>query len=438
MPTAARTLEGVITGVQPSLRLYAASPDRLGVALRGAVPRGPEALRPRQPRTYPAERAGGDGRTPAACMLDRVALNGAAMQGLADAAEEQACASEAEVGSWATARNETDQRDQQAWPGSSPRRTRRLAGAGVQRKTVERRADAQAGGPGSSAYGAGLASTDKAYRKSALESFDHFMTGKVVATPGKPVKSGKVTDAVPKAPSEGGKDGPKAADAKAADKEQPFETTQKTLVTSFDRREARHIDALYAPRMDAEGKSTEDRLTLLAGQADNAAATGHGKRLNELLRTPRPPTALEGSAVIEVSPKYSRTHDYLDELILRQNSKGEIDDDDRHAALSYLRGEVAEAVRAEIKSSLGFWHDDTARIEAAMRNMTKEQATEFRAIGQDALEAAGGWWHLGGTDLKVVNALANGDAMQADALRAIDDIRERQARRRTTPTSTPP
>jgi hypothetical protein len=374
---ASTAMEGVTTGVQPALRLYAASPDRLTNSFRSAARRGAEAVRQAAHATPPGIRAAMDNAQ--RLHAERSAANAASMNGMLTR-EEQQCAAEAEQ-ELARSRLRIDQ--------SSGGAMQQIDGNAAEQRTAFTQITEDVHATAESwatAYGAGMSASSAAYRKAAGQSFSTFMTGNPP-----PVGEG-------------------------SEKAKPFNETLSTIKAEFDRRlRSDSIVALFEPAMAALDKQVKERLTGLANGALAAAENGNGGQLTQPLRDIN---ATEGSAIIQLSATLGN-HTALDEYMLLQVARGTLDSDDYKAAMAYLRGNKAEGASYEIKSSLGFWSDDKQRIEGAMRNLTPEQLAQ---LDPEALEQARGWWHLGGTDLQVFNALAAGDVPKADAIRAIQQV----------------
>ena len=93
-------------------------------------------------------------------------------------------------------------------------------------------------------------------------------------------------------------------------------------------------------------------------------------------------TALKGRALdVEVYPANHRGRTLSFDLQYRMGSGTHYD-----AAVAYLHGNVVEGARLELQSSLGFFNDDEARIEATMRALTPDQLQALGAQHAGALD----------------------------------------------------
>ncbi|KQU77056.1 hypothetical protein ASE08_04925 [Rhizobacter sp. Root16D2] len=97
-----------------------------------------------------------------------------------------------------------------------------------------------------------------------------------------------------------------------------------------------------------------------------------------------------------------------------------VNSDDYAAAIKYLAGDAVGGAKAELKASMHWYNDEESRIESTMRNLSPTEAAELARSDpalKDKVRDA-----LDGTDLKVFDALLQGDAATADALRMKDKI----------------
>lgn len=98
------------------------------------------------------------------------------------------------------------------------------------------------------------------------------------------------------------------------------------------------------------------------------------------------------------------------------------DSTDYQAASAYLWGDNVTGARLELRDSLGFFNDDEARIEAVMRSLSPDQLAALGRSHPGVMDDVRD--SLGGTDLQVFNALAEGNYARADAFRMRDAVDE--------------
>ncbi|HEX5126944.1 MAG TPA: hypothetical protein VFW00_09395, partial [Rhodocyclaceae bacterium] len=118
---------------------------------------------------------------------------------------------------------------------------------------------------------------------------------------------------------------------------------------------------------------------------------------------------------VDSFPHLSGSGTTLTDMINDRMSDGH----DRNAALAYLRGDAVEGAKEELESSMHWYNDDEARIEATMRALSPDQ---LAALGQDTDLHERVHSALDGTDQQVFDALAQGNYAQADAYRMRDAI----------------
>jgi hypothetical protein len=107
---------------------------------------------------------------------------------------------------------------------------------------------------------------------------------------------------------------------------------------------------------------------------------------------------------------------------LEAELRDELSGKELESALAYLRGDQVAGAAAELEASTGFFGDDEERIEQLMRNLTPEELSRLKGSKEGAEALADVRDSLGGTDLKVFDALAAGDQDLADAFRMKDEI----------------
>lgn len=100
----------------------------------------------------------------------------------------------------------------------------------------------------------------------------------------------------------------------------------------------------------------------------------------------------------------------------------ELSGDDLRSALAYLRGDQVAGAAAELAAATHWYNDEEERIEEIMRNLTPEELTRLKGSKEGAAALADVRDNLGGTDLKVFDALAAGNQDLADAFRMKDKI----------------
>jgi ppGpp synthetase/RelA/SpoT-type nucleotidyltranferase len=137
-------------------------------------------------------------------------------------------------------------------------------------------------------------------------------------------------------------------------------------------------------------------------------------RLSRALRGLTPTQGSALSWMFEV-----QYHVSLDAVLRNDLSGAELE-----SARAYLRGDQAAGAAAELEASLGLFGDDEERIESAMRNLTPEEFAQLKGSKEGAEALADVRDSLGGTDLKVFDALAAGNQNLADAFRMKDKIDE--------------
>jgi hypothetical protein len=163
-----RSMEGVSTGVQPALRLYAASTERFAGMLQGARRRGPEGLMQTASTAPHSIRAAMDNAQ--RMHADRVTINAAAMRGMLTN-DEQQCAVEAEA-EMTRARRSLNHVVQEVTPELEG--TAASQGAAFTTITDNVRTT---GETWAKSYAGALTTSMTAFQKAADESFDTFMTG---------------------------------------------------------------------------------------------------------------------------------------------------------------------------------------------------------------------------------------------------------------------
>jgi hypothetical protein len=376
-----RSMQSVTTGVQPPLRLYAASPERFASMLRNAAHRGPEGLAQTGRTAPPGIHSSMDNARRR--HAERVIIDVASMRGMLNR-DEQQCATETE---------EEMTRSRQAFDHVLDEVTPEFDASAASQQTaftaiaenVRTTADAWA-----NSYAGAIVTSMAAFRKAAHESFNMFMTGVL----------------------------PKGAKAQPGEKSVPFDETKKGIADEFAKRKTDSIAALFEPMWVKQdellGNNLRDKTDRFLAAIENGNGGGATAPLRSL-------TAAQGDAIDQIARGRGV---YLGDYLMLQTALGHLDEDDYHAIIAYLRGDHAQGARFEIKASLGFWSDDKARIEEAMRNLTSDELEKLHTEGSDAIEAARGWWHLRGTDLEVFDALSAGQPAKADAIRAIQKVDE--------------
>ena len=103
---------------------------------------------------------------------------------------------------------------------------------------------------------------------------------------------------------------------------------------------------------------------------------------------------------------------------------------DYNAAINYLRGDTAAGARYELEASIHWYNDEEPRIEKIMRNLTEAQRLQLQELDKATGTLGDVRSALGGTDVKVFDALNQGDHATADALRMRDELTEARRERR--------
>ena len=102
--------------------------------------------------------------------------------------------------------------------------------------------------------------------------------------------------------------------------------------------------------------------------------------------------------------------------------RDELSGADLTSAFAYLRGDQVAGARAELEASTHWYNDEEARIENVMRNLKPEELAQLKGSKEGAETLAEVRDSVGGTDLKVFDALAAGNQDLADAFRMKDKI----------------
>lgn len=171
---------------------------------------------------------------------------------------------------------------------------------------------------------------------------------------------------------------------------------------------------------DLEAAATEMAMKLESRKSELVGAFTDNPGTDEarMSRALRGMTAAQGRALDSI---WRRDHhgSPLDWALQDELSGGELE-----SARAYVRGDQAAGAAAELEASIGFFGDDEARIEEAMRNLTPEELAQLKGSKEGAEALADVRDSLGGTDLKVFDALAVGDQDLADAFRMKDKLDE--------------
>ncbi len=188
------------------------------------------------------------------------------------------------------------------------------------------------------------------------------------------------------------------------------------------------IDAAFTPflnpatalagSVDAAAKAVADDLDKRRFQLEKAF-DGWGTNEEEVSRALRGLTATQGRALSWI---YANHNGSL-EAALRDELSGA----DLTSALAYLRGDQAAGAAAELEASIHWYNDEESRIEDIMRNLKPEELDKLKGSKEGAEALADVRDNLGGTDLKVFDALSVGNQNLADAFRMkdrIDDARK--------------
>jgi ppGpp synthetase/RelA/SpoT-type nucleotidyltranferase len=165
---------------------------------------------------------------------------------------------------------------------------------------------------------------------------------------------------------------------------------------------------------DAIAKDLERRESGL-----EAAFDGWGTDEAAVSKALRGMTPTQGRAL---SWKYESDHGSLEAAL-----GDELGGADLTSALAYLRGDQVAGAAAELDASTHWYNDEESRIEDIMRNLKPEELERLKGSKEGAEALAEVRDNLGGTDLKVFDALAAGNQNLADAFRMkdrIDDARK--------------
>ncbi|WP_439378211.1 hypothetical protein [Amycolatopsis lexingtonensis] len=149
------------------------------------------------------------------------------------------------------------------------------------------------------------------------------------------------------------------------------------------------------------------------------AFDGWGTNEEEVSRALRGMTATQGRAL---SWLYASKHGSLEAALTDELSGADLT-----SALAYLRGDQVAGAAAELEASTHWYNDEESRIEDLMRNLKPEELEKLKGSKEGAEALADVRDSLGGTDLKVFDALAAGNQNLADAFRMkdrIDDARK--------------
>ncbi|MEI7867579.1 MAG: hypothetical protein WCI11_06785 [Candidatus Methylumidiphilus sp.] len=179
---------------------------------------------------------------------------------------------------------------------------------------------------------------------------------------------------------------------------------------------------LFKPQLDGMGSQVAGDLTKRGRSVEKAFSDGFLGSVNEgkVTAALRGTTAAQGKALdLKDYPAAINTGTPLTtELQVKLGP----DSKDYKAAILYLQGKTVEGAKAELDASQNWYNDQEDRIEATMRALTPAQAAELS--GSDPVLAKRIHDALDGTDQKVFDALAKGDAATADAYRMRDKIDE--------------
>ncbi|HWO62077.1 MAG TPA: hypothetical protein VNO31_18830, partial [Umezawaea sp.] len=168
--------------------------------------------------------------------------------------------------------------------------------------------------------------------------------------------------------------------------------------------------ALLKPAADAVATDLDQRQAGLVG-----AFSGLGTNEANVSKALRGMTPTQGRAL---SWMWERDfHGSLDAAL-----HGELSGADLTSALAYLRGDQVAGAAAELEASTHWYNDEEERIEEIMRNLKPEELSRLKGGKEGAEALAEVRDSLGGTDLKVFDALAEGKQDLADAFRMKDKI----------------
>ncbi|WP_370972626.1 hypothetical protein [Amycolatopsis sp. cg9] len=144
------------------------------------------------------------------------------------------------------------------------------------------------------------------------------------------------------------------------------------------------------------------------------AFDGWGTNEEEVSRALRGMTATQGRAL---SWLYANKHGSLETALTDELSGADLT-----SAQAYLRGDQAAGAAAELEASTHWYNDEESRIEDLMRNLKPEELDQLKGSKEGAEALADVRDSLGGTDLKVFDALSAGNQNLADAFRMKDKL----------------
>ncbi|RSD22813.1 hypothetical protein [Amycolatopsis eburnea] len=144
------------------------------------------------------------------------------------------------------------------------------------------------------------------------------------------------------------------------------------------------------------------------------AFDGWGTKEEQVSRALRGLTAAQGRALGWL---YANKHGSLEAALTDELSGADLT-----SALAYLRGDQVAGAAAELDASTHWYNDEESRIEDLMRNLKPEELAKLRGGEEGAKALADVRDNLGGTDLKVFDALTAGNQNLADAFRMKDKL----------------
>jgi hypothetical protein len=196
--------------------------------------------------------------------------------------------------------------------------------------------------------------------------------------------------------------------------------------TSTDNQRKDYIGGAFTPYLDPAAKlagslnaaatevttNLETRASSLVG-----AFSGMGTEEADVSKALRGLTPTQARALSWV---FERDHSIsLDTALLDELSGANLE-----SARAYLRGDQAAGATAELEASTHWYNDEEERIEDLMRNLTPDELKQLTRSEEGAEALADVRDNLGGTDLKVFDALVVGNQNLADAYRMKDKIDE--------------
>lgn len=219
-------------------------------------------------------------------------------------------------------------------------------------------------------------------------------------------RAGAVAGGAPAEP-----EAPQGLDAQRAAEEDFFGERARALAF-FEQR--------YLVAVDAQ---VESQLTTKVGDVEGGLEAGIFDKVDEgrVTGALRGLSVFGGNGVVEIWSRRRHATDLRTALRIGLDPFG-VGTHDYQAAIAYLAGRTAEGAAHELQASLGIFNDDEARIERTLGALTPAELRQLGAEHGAALAEVRD--ALDGADVRVFDALRQGDYAQAGALRLRDRVDE--------------